>query len=300
MTASQHADTGAPPASARPRRPTRRDAASTLDAQLAALSAQDCPLPHVVVVVDDQSRDATAEIARSWAEGDRRIQLKTAQSGGHASSRNVGTAGALAGDLVAFCDADDVVAEGWLAALVRAAADADVVGGRLELELLNPPRVRRWRDVGTHDLGDHLGTPYAVTANLAVRAEALALLGGFDPHFDQGGADVDLALRTANSGLRTVFAPEAVVHYRLRDDHKGLRAKARRYGRSTVRLAVRYRDGGLPWPRRREPVRAWAEIAVLGLGYPLLDPVGRARWQWRLSHRVGRAQESWHRRVLHL
>ncbi len=277
-----------------------RDAASTLDAQLAALSAQDCPLPHVVVVVDDQSRDATAEIARSWAERDKRIQLKTAQSGGHASSRNFGTAGALAGDLVAFCDADDVVAEGWLAALVRAAADADVVGGRLELELLNPPRVRRWRDVGTHDLGDHLGTPYAVTANLAVRAEALALLGGFDPHFDQGGADVDLALRTANSGLRTVFAPEAVVHYRLRDDHKGLRAQARRYGRSTVRLAVRHRDGGLPWPRRREPVRAWAEIAVLGLGYPLLDPVGRARWQWRLSHRVGRAQESWHRRVLHL
>ena len=47
-------------------------------------------------------------------------------------------------------------------------------------------------------------------------------------------------------------------------------------------------------------MRAWAEIAVLGLGYPLLDPVGRARWQWRLSHRVGRAQESWHRRVLHL
>src|SRR5207248_1597199 len=61
-----------------------------------------------------------------------------------AHAKNRGAAEAR-GDLLAFCDGDDVVLPGWLEALVDAARTADVVGGTFELETLNDPLTRRWR-----------------------------------------------------------------------------------------------------------------------------------------------------------
>lgn len=95
-----------------------RDEEGSLPGLLASVRDQ---LPAVVevVVVDDASRDATAEVAR--AGGARVLPAGTPPAGwtGKAWACHVGAAAAT-GELVLFLDADTVLAPGALAGLLRA------------------------------------------------------------------------------------------------------------------------------------------------------------------------------------
>lgn len=61
-----------------------------------------------VVMVDDGSTDASAEIAARWAERDRRLRLVHQPNAGLGAARNAGLAEA-SGELLAFLDSDDVL-----------------------------------------------------------------------------------------------------------------------------------------------------------------------------------------------
>src|SRR5262249_22905464 len=69
-----------------------------------------------IVVIDDGSTDATAEIAAAAG-----VRLERQPQRGAGAARNAGLALAR-GDFVAFLDADDLWTEGRLAAQLRAAA----------------------------------------------------------------------------------------------------------------------------------------------------------------------------------
>ncbi|MDB5412171.1 MAG: hypothetical protein JWR10_506 [Rubritepida sp.] len=71
----------------------------TLDAVL----TQTCP-PEEVIVVDDGSTDGTAELVTQYAP---RVTLRTIPNSGDLAARNRGLA-AASGNLVAFCDSDDL------------------------------------------------------------------------------------------------------------------------------------------------------------------------------------------------
>jgi glycosyltransferase involved in cell wall biosynthesis len=60
-----------------------------------------------LIVVDDGSTDATAEIARRFASSDNRIKCISQQNQKQAKARNVGIEG-CGGELVAFLDSDDL------------------------------------------------------------------------------------------------------------------------------------------------------------------------------------------------
>src|SRR5205807_133393 len=126
---------------------------------------------------------------------------------GLAYARNVG-ARAAAGQLLAFCDADDVADRRWLSELAAGAEEADIVGGRLEVELLNSELVRTWRGLPEDDLRrpvvlDYL--PYAVGANFAVGREAFESVGGCDEAFEFCGDDVDLSWRIQRRSGKLAF-----------------------------------------------------------------------------------------------
>lgn len=88
-----------------------------LPAQLDALMAQDWDGEWEVIVVDNRSTDATAQIVADHAARDPRIRLVAAhERAGQSYGRNVG-ARAAEGTNLAFCDADDIVGAGWLAAI---------------------------------------------------------------------------------------------------------------------------------------------------------------------------------------
>jgi GT2 family glycosyltransferase len=68
-----------------------------------------------VVVVDDGSRDATAEIAGAYPEP---VRVVSQENAGVSAARNRGISEAR-GELITFCDADDVLLPGHLEALVE-------------------------------------------------------------------------------------------------------------------------------------------------------------------------------------
>ena len=79
-------------------------------------------------MVDNASEDHTAERALKWTgkiPGLRIVEARAGQS--VARARNAGFADA-SHELVLVCDADDVVGRSWIAQMVEALRESDVVG----------------------------------------------------------------------------------------------------------------------------------------------------------------------------
>ena len=95
-----------------------RDMEATIAAQLAALARQDYADTWEIVVVDNESRDDSMAVVDEWRE---RLPIRVVQATGVAEcgyAKNVGAV-AAAGELLAFCDADDEVRPDWLRVLAR-------------------------------------------------------------------------------------------------------------------------------------------------------------------------------------
>lgn len=164
-------------------------------------------------------------------------------------ARNVGAAAAGA-PLLLFCDDDDVVADGWVQAMVDAfVPGVDLVVGRIDLESLNPSPYRDWRpvDVPEGAARPHGFLPSGSSACLAVRAEVFAAIDGFT--WMTQAQDVDLCWRAQLAGYSLTYAGDAVVAYRFRHSVREHWHQSRLYGRSVVHLLRAYGDHGLrnPW-----------------------------------------------------
>jgi glycosyltransferase involved in cell wall biosynthesis len=76
-------------------------------------------LSYEVIVVDNNSTDATRRTVESYSSGDRRLRYAFEQRQGVAYARNTGIQLARA-DLIAFCDDDVYVAPDWVENVYRA------------------------------------------------------------------------------------------------------------------------------------------------------------------------------------
>src|SRR5215213_2921854 len=113
--------------------------------QLSALAEQTYDGPWELVVVDNGSTDGSGDVARSFAPRVPALRVVSAPRRGLNHARNAGVRAAR-GEVLAFCDADDVAAPGWLAALVEALdGEVDIAGGALERFALNDGDARTWR-----------------------------------------------------------------------------------------------------------------------------------------------------------
>lgn len=164
-------------------------------------------------MVDDASPDRTAEILGELAAEDvndvcMRV-LRLPRNSGPAAARNAGWKAAAA-PVIAFTDDDCAPRPGWLAAVLAAAADADIVEGRT----LPDPQGAPSRGPFSHTVDVARFSDHYQTCNVAYRRTVLEQCGGFDEGFRYPyGEDVDLGLRALESGARAVFAPDAVVEH---------------------------------------------------------------------------------------
>ncbi len=205
--------------------PTRNRAA-TLEAVLAAVVPLASAIGADVVVADNGSTDATAQVAGRW-----RVRRVVDPIPGATRVRNTAMRAAT-GDVLAFIDDDAVPHPDWLAGILAPFADprVAVVGGRVHLRYVAAPPP--WWDHGFddylsfYDLGDapiDLATrPWYEAprgANMAVRRAALVEIGGFNlrlgPRGDRHtvGEESDLCLRLLARGLAIRYVPASTVDH---------------------------------------------------------------------------------------
>jgi glycosyltransferase involved in cell wall biosynthesis len=214
--------------------------AGLLPRLVVALEAQRDVPAFEVVVVDDASTDDTHQVlAILSARSPLRLRIeRLPRNAGPATARNVGWRASDA-PVVAFTDDDCVPEPGWLASLLRSAAQVDVVQGRT---IPNPEQLHRMGPFSrTLDVGHEDG--YYQTCNIAYQRSLLERLDGFHEQFRYpAGEDTDLAWRAREAGATTTFDPDAVVCHDIRPSGFGV-ALRDSWRWQSVPLAVRRHPG---------------------------------------------------------
>jgi GT2 family glycosyltransferase len=179
------------------------------------------------------------------------------------------------------------------------ASKSDVVAGALDHETLNHSSMRSWRGGATTELPrvfEYL--PYGVSANMAVRRETWAAIGGWSYDFPfASGEDVDFSWRAQGAGYEIRFAPEAVVHYRHRSTILASARQTYSYAREGVLLYRRYRAYGACRRSIREVVWSYVYLATR-LPFLLMGRKQRGYWVIKAAETAGRIAGSIRYRTL--
>ena len=207
---------------------------------VSCLLAQNYPADRVeYLLIDNASRDRTAAILQAAAQ-DAKSQgltiyyLTENQIQSFYAARNAGIR-ASTGEIIAFTDADCRPQPNWLYALIQPFADPAVglVGGAV-VALPGKTLLEKYaerKNILSHKFGlSHPFCPYAATANLAIRRQALEQVGLFRPYLTTGG-DVDICWRIQRqSSWQFYCAEQAIVQHRHRATLQELLNQRRRYG----------------------------------------------------------------------
>ena len=242
-----------------------------------------------IIVVDNRSTDSGPALVRQWAlsTGVAAHVVGAHEKAGEPFARNIGWRAAR-GDVILFCDADDVVSPGWVKALARALTEHGYATGPLDTSLLNDPRIADIRGQALFRALPTLtnGIPFAHGCNMGFRRDVLEGLGGFDESF-LIACDVEIAVRAWQQGIHPEWAPEALVHYRLRPTVAASYRQSRAYARARRRIdsLVTGSPGRVDWRHQGRRtvwlVRHMPQTVTFG---------GRMRWSWVAGQVVGELQ----------
>jgi glycosyltransferase involved in cell wall biosynthesis len=271
------------------------NAATTIAEQLDALERQDYVGEWEIVIALQRCDDDTAGVIAAHPSSRVRV-VDASQRAGAGFARNVGVEAAV-GRVIAFCDADDIVCDHWLRALMDA-SDSPVVAGSLipfhgefdaasveGLEVELPPVE-----------GAFLPTAYS--GNMAVHRDAFLAVDGFNLHFHRNH-DVDLAWRLQLAGYPIVVVPEAVLFNRQRATESKRWMQTFRWSRYEPGLYRRFRDRGMPRSNSKSAAVQWVWLVTR---LPLLpfSAAHREVWLRRSAVRAGRLVGSITERLIYL
>jgi len=264
--------------------PAYREAAG-LDGALEPLHLLDYPR-YEVLVVDDGSPDATAEIARRHARRDRRFRLlqKTTNEG-KAMAMNDAMA-LVRGEVVVVVDADARLHPGALRRIVphfvrlarvgavtgnpRVANRGSVLAELQTLEFTSIISVLRRAQV----VWGRILTVSGVIS--AFRVSALQDVGLFDPVM--ATEDIDVTWRLQRRFYDVRYEPRALVDMTVPPTMRALWLQRRRWAAGLVQVLRKHRSVITTWRSRRQwPVFleaflsiVWAHVFVVLLGFWLL------------------------------
>lgn len=247
------------------------NAADTIGTQLGALAGQSWSEPWEVIVSDNGSTDQSLAAVKSFKDKIPNLLIvDSSERRGPSYARNVG-ARAASGEALAFPDADDEVAPGWVAAMGKALSKHDFVACRWDIEKLNKPSLRirgNPQKTGVQVLWYPPYLPHAGASSLGVKRSLHAAVGGFDESFPRL-ADTDYCLRIQLTGVKLKFVPDALLHVRFRNTLGGFFNQSRLWGKYNILLYKKYRP-----PGKRVP-RAWKRY--LGDWMHLFQSIPRLR-----------------------
>ncbi len=194
-----------------------------------------------VLVVDDDSTDATARLA--YEAGARVLSLHGDTRGGNpAAARNRGAASPIAADadVIVFLDADCVPRPGWLHALLAAhARGAAIVGGSLDVPRHLGPMARCDHYCGCyhlHPLRPAGTVPNHSPANCSVQRDAYDQTDGFVERLPiaDGHEELRWQHQVRQLGGTIYFEPSAVALHHNRPGLSNLLRRSYRWGYSAI------------------------------------------------------------------
>jgi len=254
-----------------------------------------------LILVDNNSTDNTLELLEQAATQYRnqgsaiRVFSATHKQGVNVA-RNVG-ARAARGTILLFTDHDDTVCPGWLAAYRAAFSNGAKIASGPYAEYTSQGELIQ--EVTTPEL-HHWEIPYGLGSNCGITARGFSQIGGFQESWQGGGDDADFFWRAHFADMELTFVPEARIIHIMRESGKPTLTQFTGYGRSAVRLYVKFRELGMPRSSTVRALLAWP-LAVLELGLSYVSPrVSRRRALSRLGVRLGRLSESIRQRTLYL
>lgn len=175
-----------------------------------------------LIVVDDGSKDATADIVKALTREDPRIRLVQQANRGLAGARNTALRAAR-GEMFALLDSDDVWEPEFLEAQLRilnARPDVDIVTGNGWY--LEGPRngqlARPYPDYRADPvLASIIGDEWSVFIMSVFRRRVYTAIGPFDEEM-RSNEDYDFWLRAAVAGFSFARNDRPLGHYRVRSD----------------------------------------------------------------------------------
>lgn len=264
------------------------NAAETVSEQLDALVRQEWDLPWEIIVADNGSTDATAEIVSRYQATHPNIELIDASGKqGPSYARNAGVASAR-GELVAFCDADDMVADNWVREIAEAIEEHAFVASRMGVHPSSDPQAAELKkNRQTRDLIKYTYVPYlshAGASGLGIRKHIHDEAGGFDERFVYC-EDADYCWKVQLLGYPLHFASDALIYVRHRETASGQFTQGRNWGEYSVLLVKTYVPRGMPKPRVRDGLKQWK--ALMKKIPKLHQRIHRQRFGWALGYRIG-------------
>ena len=261
--------------------------ASTLQEQLDAVLTQRCAVPFEVVVADNGSTDGTVALVRQCIASDPRVRLVDASRVplGGAAAKNLGVESAAA-PLLAFCDADDRVAPGWLEAIRCGLQENDVVIALAEYWKLNP-RLRTSVFPEYRRAGLFYGVPTIAGGVFGIRKDLYLAVGGFDETL-AGPVDTEFGLRLFRYTRRAPAEAAAIVHIRVPTNCRAAFRRHRVLARSIPRIARQFADICTDPTAEPGELKRW--LWLVSRSTFLFRSGPRLRWMQYLGTRVGMLQ----------
>jgi len=192
--------------------------------------------PAEVIVVDGNSTDRTAEIARAKA-----VTVVSDNGAGLGAARQLG-AGLARHDYVIFVDTDVVVEPETFRQMLDEAQENHYDALEAELRTWSPSpsywqRAERWR----RSVQMRTGVAAVLGCQITLIRRDLLMRVGFDEAFRGAAEDADFCFRAAAAGAVFAHSGKAVAYHEDRDTMRDFITQKIWYGRGLARLIVRYR-----------------------------------------------------------
>jgi glycosyltransferase involved in cell wall biosynthesis len=278
------------------------NAADTIAVQLEALASQGWSEPWEVIVSDNGSTDVTLKIVERYREHLPNLRIvNSSDRRGAAHARNVGVLAAT-GDAFLFCDADDEVAQGWLAAMGEAVFRHDFVTCRLDSEKLNTPWLQKsWKNA-QRDGPIQFHPPYLPfggSFSIGVKRSLHEAIGGFDESVF-GVEDIDYCWKIQLAGTKLHFVSHTAVYYRYPKEFGRMYSQMRGIGENSAFLYKRYQPLGMPMLSQTWKTAIIALISLLIKLPRIRSKQDLAAWVRAFGLRMGRLQGSIKHRVMYI
>ncbi|AFZ31385.1 glycosyl transferase family 2 [Gloeocapsa sp. PCC 7428] len=267
------------------------NAADTIAVQLEALAHQSWHEPWEIIVCNNASTDDTVAIIKEYTKQILNLRLIHALARkGPSYARNMGILAATS-DAFAFCDADDEVAPGWVAAMGEALTRYELVAGVLDYTKLNTasPRKNHQRPSGLIYPKHPPYLPFAGSCNLGFQRSLYQAIGGFDESFLYV-EDAEYCWRAQLAGAKIHLEPSAIVYYRFRNSLLSNYHQALKWSKAYLSLRQKYGGSLSAFSTLKLYLGGWKYLT-----FNLLQVRNRgdlADFVWQLGWKIGELQEA--------